>query len=148
MKFVVGTLQLNEPGAQYQGNTFDRRLIVKHVSGFGLNVFDGFDQISEDLPVEQVYEFVLCPLTAGLSYIEQEQLQISENGWTGQVIDTNWKFSDGDCRLAVPKLIERNWVVVSTLVGNMIFPDRKKKEIVAGQYASWKPLRIDLFGVV
>lgn len=140
--FVQAVLERNEPGAEYGGVVYDRRLTLRHPSGRVLEVFDMAPPLAGGLEVGRTYDFVL---TATLP-VEARVGNDVKAPWRGVVVDASWSPPPG--LIAREGLSGRRWLLVETDVGRALL-DRSElpSDVRVGERVAWRDARFDLYGL-
>ncbi len=149
-RYVVGTLEKNEPGAIFEGHIWDRNLEFRASDGTVITIFD-FDNISEELKVGQTYHLVISLMAFPLKYSRAEIVDVSPETWSGEIMDLAWDSTKESFQYHTPKIHNRlNQVLVHCRIGNVItsLSTDKYQMMQIGNVVYWESCRWDLYGVL
>jgi hypothetical protein len=151
-RYVVGILEKNEPGAIFEGHIWNRYLEFRASDGTVITIFD-FDNISGDLKVGQVYNFVIC-LVASPKYSGTEPIGITSETWSGEIIEMGWDGAKESFQCWTPKVYHKSetnlWILVKCRIGNIItyLGPTEVQMVYPGGFLYWESCRWDLYGVL
>ena len=155
--FITGKLEQNNAGATYEGEVYDRNLLVQLPDNQLLAIFDmraDVEPLSSTLSEGEIYTFILVPFTGGVIIAAPSKRLTSINVadvdglWQGEIVDLHWK-APQKYRLSRSSIYKYEWILLSTPIGHILMDtDDVRLPVNVGTILQWKRGRLDLYGIV
>ena len=153
--FITGTIIQSKNGTTYEGEVYDRRLVVQGKNDTTIYIFDPLEPISADIQVNKTYEMVLVPFIGFVEIVPNAEAPLvvdpsKQSGlWQGKVLNLHWQAQKDQYRFARPDFYDGGWILVETSLGNILVSLQGLGVVVeVGTIIQWNYSRLDLYAVV
>lgn len=146
--WLVGRVERNEPGAQYEDKVYDRILRLRLRGGVEITVTDIGPPLANDLEVGSTYEIVVMALIFVDLVIGVAPTDTSRP-WVADLVETSWRPTRSGFRTLRPALLEGDWTVLETAAGRMITTRSElglTREPV--RKVAWSTCQFDLYAIL